>query len=127
MKCQHCGKEIFRYSDDPMIRISQIREQQVPYYCGYCGEPMPWVQDLLDDATELIEYEDLLSNEEKEILKHELPYLIVDLPRSGLSAIKTRDLLIDKQFTYDAFWNVIKNFAPPVVKGIMTAVEHKNK
>lgn len=124
-KCPHCNAHFLEYSDDPFVRLEQLQNKQVPYYCTQCGKPLPWLQDILDNATELIDCEDLLTNEQKEVIKRELPTLIVDLPRSGLSAVKTRRLLIDKEITYTALWNIIKDYVPPVVKGIMTAVEKK--
>lgn len=124
-KCPYCESYFFKYSDDPLVRYEQYQDEQIPYYCTQCGKPFPWIENILEDAAEIIDVEELLTYEQKEILKNELPNLIIESPRSGLSATKTKKILRDKEFIFDAFWHLIKDYSPAIVRSIMTAAEKR--
>jgi hypothetical protein len=84
--CLHCGKEIRRRLGAGMIFDGP------PSFCREYGEPYPWTERALAEATELVEEQQLLSDQEKQELKNTLPDLVKDTPRTQVAAMKFKRL-----------------------------------
>lgn len=58
-----------------------------PYYCHNCGEPYPWTQARLETADKIVDMLDELDDVQKKQLKETFPDLIVESPKTQLSAL----------------------------------------
>lgn len=66
---------------------SQKRYFPLPYYCHNCGEPYPWTQARLETADKIVDMLDELDDVQKKQLKETFPDLIVESPKTQLSAL----------------------------------------
>lgn len=73
--CQKCNSTIQGscYNDEFVI----YEEYQKPYYCSNCGHPFPWTQKILDNAVELLSFDNEIDEFSKELIKTAIPGLIV--------------------------------------------------
>lgn len=60
-----------------------------PLFCSHCGKPFPWTETAIEQASELLDLIDELSDEQKQTLKASLPDLVADSPRTQVAAIRT--------------------------------------
>lgn len=110
--CPHCGNHIrgalhvqvpkYRFAN----RYNPLNEEQnhqtictgytdqiakndisLPYYCHNCGEPYPWTQARLETADKIVDMLDELDDVQKKQLKETFPDLIVESPKTQLSAL----------------------------------------
>lgn len=91
MQCAECGAQIRGDYYVPSV-IGGSRFDS-PLYCHSCGKPYPWTTRRLENADELIDIADQLTDEERAALKRELPNLLVDGPRTQVATVRTRQLL----------------------------------
>lgn len=89
--CQNCNAQIKGYNmgDYP------IGELPIPNYCYNCAEPFPWTKLLIDKAIELVSLDKKLKESDKEVIKNELPNLLVDSIETPISQAKIK-ILMDK-------------------------------
>lgn len=73
--CQKCNSTIQGscYNDEFVI----YEEYQKPYYYSNCGHPFPWTQKILDNAVELLSFDNEIDEFSKELIKTAIPGLIV--------------------------------------------------
>ena len=84
--CPTCTASIRGKRNDP--GIIDCTPYIVPSYCYNCGQPYPWTQSSLDAIKELIEFDEMLSNEEKTYMSENLPNLPIDTPKTKVVATK---------------------------------------
>lgn len=75
-ECAKCSSKIRGYYNVP--GVFSLETYKVPNYCHGCGEPYPWTQKLLSNAIDLVELDEGLNKEEKEIIKNAFPDLIFE-------------------------------------------------
>ena len=61
-----------------------------PSYCRKCGNSFPWTEAALAAATELVQEEEQLSDQDKLTLTSSLPELVSDTPRTTLAATRVQ-------------------------------------
>ncbi|WP_186433609.1 DUF2321 domain-containing protein [Lactobacillus jensenii] len=90
-ECPNCHKYIEgnRKYDD--IVLGYTGPKEIPAYCKFCSNPFPWTQASMNSMTELIQLSDLNSNS-KEVLKNTIPDMMVETPRTQLSAVKWKTI-----------------------------------
>lgn len=91
INCQYCHNHIHgRYS---VNNIGSMPLREIPAYCHNCGKPYPWTETFLKTAEEMVDMFDELTTEQKQQLKETFPDLIVETPKSKLSALKAAKLI----------------------------------
>jgi len=94
--CSRCNKTIpggFLY---PMFKAGSEQDQgdyMTPAYCPHCGALYPWTESSLQAAREYAEEVEGLSDRERDILITSLDDLIVDTPRTELSATRVKKIV----------------------------------
>ncbi|MCJ0932626.1 DUF2321 domain-containing protein [Virgibacillus halodenitrificans] len=92
--CQECGGRI---KGDYEAEWGYIAIDSAPYYCINCGRPYPWTATILDNAVELVAFDDNLSLEQKELIKTTFPDLIVETPTTPVAIAKYKKAIKDAQ------------------------------
>lgn len=89
--CRYC-KEYIRESmiNDPSIMISN---DELPYYCCFCGKPYPWTEKIISNAYELVWMDESLDDEAKKLLVDAIPNLLVDTPDTKLSTARYSSII----------------------------------
>jgi hypothetical protein len=92
LKCEFCSQPIIgrRFYNRMGTSPSPV---PVPSYCADCGKAYPWTRTVLEQANELIDLIDELSEEEKRILKDAFPDLLADTPKTQVAALRTGKLM----------------------------------
>lgn len=62
----------------------------VSSYCHNCGKPYPWTLSALEAAQELLEIEDILSQEELDYLSKNMSAIVSDTPKTTVVATKLK-------------------------------------
>lgn len=131
ISCQHCGKNIpggwgtiTEIRDSFGERESQklyplSKEESIPNYCPYCGEPYPWTEKFLNDYKTLLNlYEDEIENKLSETIYSATENLLKDrFSTSSLNAVilkKCFNRLSD--LTKLVFINAVSGFAGEALK-----------
>lgn len=65
----------------------------VPSYCCDCGKPYPWTQLQLEAISELVEFDDQLSNEDKHYINTNISSITTETPKTKVVATKLNAFL----------------------------------
>lgn len=94
--CKSCNAKIrgasrhiaMKYGDLVSYKSAKLENMVLPYYCQKCGEPYEWTQEILNNAVELLSYEDSINQEHKDLIRSAIPDLIVDTPKTPVAVAK---------------------------------------
>lgn len=83
------------FPDVPLYQRNEkeYKEAHVDAYCPYCGKPYPWTEKLLDEADQIVDLMDELTDEQKKQLKATFPDLIGETPHAQSSACLAASIL----------------------------------
>lgn len=105
--CRHCNRAICGLPDTDYAILGS-RTYIRPDYCDNCGKPYPWTELAIQTATLLIQEEDELSEQLKEIAIQALPDIVTETPRTNLAVVRIKKVLVTAgKFTADG----IRQFA----------------
>ena len=90
-KCPGCSTNIRGSHYSP--HVLTIRSYHLPNYCHYCGEPLPWTQQRMSAAQELVDEIEDLSEEDRIILKQSILELAQDSPKTEVASVRYKKLL----------------------------------
>ncbi|MDA3945788.1 MAG: DUF2321 domain-containing protein [Helicobacteraceae bacterium] len=114
--CQKCNTPIRgKYHASGMIIVGF--QYIPPSYCHNCGSAFPWLQTALDSATELLDFDEQINAEDKELLINSMKEISKDSPRTELNALKIKKLA--KKLgadTYDAFIKIAVDVGTEIAK-----------
>jgi hypothetical protein len=90
-KCRECNTSI----EGRIIhaRVSAVGNFIPPKFCYGCGNPHPWTRSKIDALEELIEFEEKLSESNKEELKKNINDIITETPRTKIATMKFKHLI----------------------------------
>ncbi len=108
--CQKCNSTIQGscYNDEFVI----YEEYQKPYYCSNCGHPFPWTQKILDNAVELLSFDNEIDEFSKELIKTAISGLIVVTKgeltyRDIMIADESRKHYVPYSFDFAPYRNIV--------------------
>lgn len=124
-KCSSCNepirgaakKQAWSDGDTMAYKHAQINDMIFPYYCYTCGNPYQWTQNIIENAVELLSFEDTVSREHKELIKTALADLIVETPKTPVAIAK-----FNKGFSFlskpikDAFYQLLVDILATAAK-----------
>lgn len=99
--CSKCGAETITKCllCDAKIRgtyhvpgVFGFSDYEVPLYCYSCGKPYPWTEEkikAINDFSNEIE----LNNEDRKVIEENVPAIVVDSPRTQVSAVRIKKVL----------------------------------
>lgn len=90
-ECRNCQipiRGLFNLVDWP-----SLSEYERPFYCYDCGSPFPWTSQILDNAVELVDLDEELTDEIKDIIKSSLPNLLIETPTTPVAVAKYRKFM----------------------------------
>lgn len=126
--CSLCGSQLIRKCPtcDAKIPgsvknyIGSYYKYRTPSYCTSCGHPFPWTKSKIDAAKEILTLSNTLSKSELESMDASYPDLIVDTPKTQVSAMKLQILLKKAgKITSDAVYSVFVDIASETAKKII--------
>lgn len=100
--CQRCGANtvsqcancnIYIRGEYNIVDMPYISEYERPFYCFDCGDPFPWTKQILENAVELVDLDEELTNEIKDIIKSSLPNLLIETPTTPVAVAKYRKFM----------------------------------
>lgn len=92
MECQNCNSIIRgHYSVPGVISLGVTYER--PNNCYHCGQPYPWTKQIIDDANELINLADNVSEAEQEKAKESFNDLLKETPRSEVALVQFKGFM----------------------------------
>lgn len=91
-------------------------------YCYNCGKPYPWTTKQLEAASELVQEDEQLSDEDKATLTKSIPELMADNPNTTLAATRFRRIVgkagpVFKTAMYKFIVDVSSETAKKIVMG----------
>ncbi len=91
-ECPQCKYPITGYRSEEYINqnFPQPKTWTKPMYCTECGEPYPWLGEMLEAANELADELTDLNDSQRAELKRLFPDLIADTPRTTVAIVKFR-------------------------------------
>lgn len=90
-QCPNCSTNIRGDYFVPGIVVAT--NYHPPNYCHNCGNPLPWTQQKISAAQELVDEIEELSKEDRNILKQSISELTQDSPRTELASVRYKKLL----------------------------------
>ena len=90
-QCPSCSASIRGDYDVPGVIV--ISGYQPPNYCYNCGTHLPWMQDKISAAQELVDEIEELSKDEQSILKRSILELAQDSPRTEVASVRYKKLI----------------------------------
>ena len=92
MRCQNCNNPI--RGDYEVLGVCVLgRVFDPPLFCNACGQAFPWTTAKIQAAQELTDELDELNDEEKDILKDNIPRISADSPMSEPAAVRIGKVL----------------------------------
>jgi hypothetical protein len=89
-------------------------------YCWNCGVPFPWTQRQIEATVELVNEEELLSEEDKKILASSLSDLASDTPKTALAATRFKRIVSKVGGSFRAaMYKFIVDFSSETAKKIV--------
>ena len=88
-----------------------------PSYCHKCGNAFPWIQTALDSAKELLDFDESINNDDKELLLNSMKEISKDTSKTEVNALKIKK--IAKRLgsdTYDAFIKIAVDVGTEIAK-----------
>lgn len=100
------------------------KEISLPYYCPNCGKPYPWTESRLEAAEKIVDMLDELDDIQKKQLKETFPDLMVESPKTQLSALVAAKLM--EKVHGMGRYVLIKWFEQNVLPAILTLMNLSN-
>ncbi|MPN11832.1 hypothetical protein SDC9_159140 [bioreactor metagenome] len=113
--CQKCAKPIKGSESE----YGYLFDYTIPFYCIHCGHPYPWTELALESAKALIDEDENLNEDEKQLFSETLPDLVVDspTPKTQLSVSRFRKFLSKvTTYTADGLKSILVDVTSEVVK-----------
>lgn len=116
--CPNCNSSIRGKAN--MTGIVDCTPYTPPNYCADCGKPYPWMKSKLESIQELIEFNDKLSDDEKNYMANNLTSLTVDTPKTKVTATKFKQYLHEVgQSTAESFREILVDVLSETAKKII--------
>ena len=91
-----------------------------PWYCHSCGNPYPWTEKILNNATELLSLDEGLDSSAKELIKNAIPNLLVDTPETPISIANYRNGMSKAgQIVKDSMFQLLSNVLSETIKNVL--------
>jgi hypothetical protein len=118
--CQNCGEHIQgRYLIDGVLSLNKS-QYIAPWYCHSCGNPYPWTEKILNNATELLSLDEGLDSSAKELIKNAIPNLLVDTPETPISIANYRNGMSKAgQIVKDSMFQLLSNVLSETIKNVL--------
>jgi len=120
--CQKCDTPIKgEYHVDGVIALGH--QYTPPSYCYNCGNAFPWLQTALDSAKELLDIDENINDDDKELLINSMKEISKDSPKTEVNALKIKK--IAKKLgsdTYDAFIKIAVDVGTEIAKKALQGV-----
>ena len=91
VQCPCCSAGLRGYYDSSSI--VDFTPYSPPSYCHNCGHPLPWTQEKISVAQELVDELEGLSPDERSTLKESILDLTRDSPRTELASLRYKRLI----------------------------------
>lgn len=113
--CQHCNADIRGKEYWPDVIGSG--EFIFPYYCHSCGNPLPWTENLLNNAVELLSLDENIDNKTAEIIRNAIPDLIVETPSTPVAVAKYKKYIGQaSQLVKDSLYKLLVDVVSASIK-----------
>jgi len=121
-ECPNCHEPIkgSYHVEDAFGYMRDVPGYTPPSFCHKCGNAFPWIQTALDSAKELLDIDESINDNEKELLINSMKGISKDTPKTEVSALKIKK--IAKKLgadTYDAFIKIAVNIGTEMAKKIL--------
>ncbi|MCK0471423.1 DUF2321 domain-containing protein [Halalkalibacter sp. APA_J-10(15)] len=114
--CQNCHTNIQGEYDTPGVAMIGF-SYDPPSFCHECGNPYPWISQIIDNAIELLALDDELPDEHKEIIKGAFPDLIVETPATPVAVAKYKKYMPKAaEYVQNGVKKILYDVASQVVK-----------
>lgn len=119
-RCCKCNAEIKgRYHYEGLVDFSAM--EKIPEYCHNCGNPYEWTRMKIEALNELIELDEELNQEQKEILKQSGIEISTENAKNKVAVLKIKSILSKagsalKEEIKDAFAQVAAKTAVEIMK-----------
>ncbi len=90
-KCEYCDTGIHGYYH--MDGVVNFSSYSPPSYCHNCGKPYPWTERRIEAANLLIQEDEQLSPEDKEILTSSVTDMLTESPKTQLAVTRYKKLV----------------------------------
>ncbi|MBC2368132.1 DUF2321 domain-containing protein [Listeria booriae] len=120
--CPHCETPIVGHYKVQGVIVLSRSKTSVPSYCTNCSEPFPWTEKILNSAVELVSLDENLDDETKQLIKHAIPDLLVDVPTTPIAVAKYK-MGISKATTIvkDGLYNLLVDVMSETAKKTFTS------
>jgi len=90
-RCPQCQQNIRGYLKIPGVFYPG--SSTPPKFCHSCGKPYPWTKSALAAAREYADELDMLTEDERELLKKSLDDLVRDTPQTNVAGLRVKKLM----------------------------------
>lgn len=113
-KCSFCKENIRGYYSSGAVSLA---EESIPSFCHNCGKSYPWTESALKAAQELADELNELTDEDKDLLKKNLPDLIRETPNTKVAETRFKKVMLKaKKESVDAMRSILVDIISETIK-----------